>query len=402
MILKETLREIVISQRNDLLSSDNGIERGELRNINLNIPYATILSGIRRSGKSTLLHQVIDKMPVFYYLNFEDIRLIDFEASDFEKLDNVFHEEYGNSEDYFFDEIQNVDRWEIFVRSRLDKKKHFLITGSNASMLSREPGSRLTGRHLDIELFPFSYYEFLLLEGKKASPQTFYEYLYSGGFPEYLKFKRDLILRELLMDILQRDIILRYKIRESKILIDMAIYLLTNTGMEFSYHKIKTIFNLGSINTVISFISYLEDAYLFFTVPRFYYSIKRQLINAKKIYSIDNGLAAANSVLFSNDRGIVLENAVFLFLRRKYREIYYFKEKHECDFVIKDKNSIIMALQVTYLLNDDNKEREIDGLLEAMSELSLNEGYIITYNEEDELNIENKKISIVPAWKWMS
>jgi len=145
VILKETLRQIVIGQRADLESFEYGIEREELANIPLEIPYAIIISGVRRSGKSTLLHQVLKKLSNSYYLNFEDTRLIDFETSDFEKLDEVFKEEYQSAQYYLLDEIQNVKGWEIFVRSGLDRHKHFIITGSNASLLSKELGTRLTG-----------------------------------------------------------------------------------------------------------------------------------------------------------------------------------------------------------------------------------------------------------------
>ena len=242
MILKETLRQVIKSQRKDLKSFDYGTEREELRAIKFNIPYALILSGIRRCGKSTLLNQLLKKLPNFYYLNFEDTLLNSFQIEDFEKLDEIFKEDYGKSEYYLFDEIQNINGWEIFVRSRLDKKKKFIITGSNASLLSKELGTRLTGRHINIELFPFSFTESLSMAKVKADVNSFSEYLKSGGFPEYLKYKKQEILRELLIDIIQRDIVVRYKLRDSKTAISLVLYLLTNTGKEFSYNKLKKIF----------------------------------------------------------------------------------------------------------------------------------------------------------------
>ena len=183
MILKETLREVVKSQRADLESFDYGIEREELREININMPYALILSGIRRCGKSTLLHQLLKKLPNFYYLNFEDTRLDGFQIEDFEKLDEIFKEDYGKSEYYLLDEIQNIGKWELFVRSRLDRQKKFVITGSNASLLSKELGTRLTGRHINIELFPFSFSESLSISKRKANAASFSQYLTHGGFP---------------------------------------------------------------------------------------------------------------------------------------------------------------------------------------------------------------------------
>ena len=198
-----------------------------------------------------------------------------------------------------------------------------------------------------------------------------------------------------------RDIVVRHKLRESRTVKKMALYLISNVGKEFSYNKLKSIFELGSINTAISFVSYFEDSYLIFIVPKFDYSLKKQLINPKKAYSIDNGLSNANSASFSSDRGRMLENSVFLHLRRKYSEIFYFKEKKECDFVVKEKNKVVMAVQVCYKLHEDNQEREVGGLVEALEKFNLEEGLILTFDQEDELKVENKKIVLKPAWKWM-
>ncbi|MGC8497774.1 MAG: ATP-binding protein [Thermoplasmata archaeon] len=401
MILKDALKQIVKDQKIELESLDYGTEREELKNIDLTLPYALIISGIRRCGKSTLLHQLLKKLPDFYYLNFEDTRLTGFEHTDFEKLDEVFKEEYGKSEFYLFDEIQNVDKWELFVRSRLDKQKKFVITGSNASLLSKELGTKLTGRHINKELFPFSFSETLSMKNKKESAEIFEEYLTTGGFPEYLKYRRAEILQELLNDVVQRDIVARYNIRNSRTLKEMAVYLLTNIGKEFSYNGIKTMFGLGSTNTAISFISYFEDSYLLFTVPRFDYSLKKRLVNQKKVYSIDNGLSSINSVSFSSDKGRMLENTVFLQLRRAYRDIFYFKKSYECDFLVREKNKIKMAIQVSYYLNDDNKEREIEGLMEALEMFNLTDGLILTYDQDDKFNIKGKSITVKPVWKWI-
>jgi hypothetical protein len=401
MILKDALKQIVKEQRIELESLDYGTEREELNNIDLNLPYALIITGIRRCGKSTLLHQILKKLPAFYYLNFEDTRLTSFEQTDFEKLDEVFKEEYGMCEFYLFDEIQNVDKWEQFVRSRLDKQKKFVITGSNASLLSKELGTKLTGRHINRELFPFSFRETLSMKNKKGSKETFEEYLVTGGFPEYLKYRRAEILQELLNDVIQRDIVARYKIRNSRALKEMAVYLLTNIGKEFSYSGIKKMFGLGSTNTAISFISYFEDSYLLFTVPKFDYSMKKRLVNQKKVYSVDNGLSSINSVSFSSDKGRMLENAVFLHLRRTYSDIFYFKKRYECDFLVREKNKIKMAIQVSYNLSDDNKKREIEGLMEALEMFNLTDGLILTYDQNDTFNIKGKNIIVKPVWKWM-
>lgn len=401
MMLKDTLKNIIETQRWELNAFDPGVERKESNLVDTSLPYAIIISGIRRCGKSTLLHQLLGKLNSFYYLNFEDTRLIGFEAQDFEKLDEAFDELYGEAEFYLFDEIQNVENWEIFVRSRLDRRKKFIITGSNASLLSRELGTRLTGRHVDIELFPFSFEEMLLFGQIKGSADTFDEYLFNGGFPEYLKFRKPYLLRELLNDILQRDIVARHNIRDSRSLRAMAVYLLTNAGKVFSYNGLRRMFDLGSTNTAISYVSYLEDSYLIFTVPKFDYSMKKQIVNERKVYSVDNGLSVANSASLTRDKGRMLENAVFVALRRSHREIYYFRERGECDFLIKEGNALSEAIQVTYELNEDNKDREINGLLEALSKFDLVGGLILTHSQEDRFTIDGREITVLPVWKWM-
>lgn len=402
MMLKETLRAIVKSQRDSISSLDKGVEREALNQIGFEAPFALVISGIRRCGKSTLLRQIMKKVKNFYYFNFEDTRAINFELEDFQKLDDVFIEEYHNQKYYFFDEIQNVQKWEIFVRAILDKGKHVIITGSNASLLSRELGTKLTGRYLRYELFPFSFREFLKLTNKEPSAGSFQEYLGKGGFPEYLKAGRAEILQELLNDIVSRDIATRHKIRTLKTLKEIALYLLTNVGKEFSYSSLKKTFGLGSTNTAIAFVSYFEDSYLLFAIPRFDYSLKKQLVNPKKVYSIDNGLSNFNSASFSEDKGKMLENLAFLNLRKKYKDIFYFQEKNECDFVVKEGTKITKAMQVCYAVNEDNKGREIKGLMEAVSKFNLEEGLILTYNQDDEIKINSKKVIIKPIWKWLS
>lgn len=402
MILKETLRAIVKSQRKDLTESESGVIREKLNDMDLSLPFALVISGARRCGKSTLLRQLIKKKNNFYYFNLEDPRTAAFEVNDFQKLNDIFIEEYGKADCYFFDEIQNAEKWELFVRQMLDKKMHFVLTGSNASLLSKELGTRLTGRHLRYELFPFSFKEFLKITKSNASNDSFKVYLDSGGFPQYLKDKRSEILHELLNDIITRDIVVRHKLRNPKIVKEIAVYLLTDIGKEFSYRSLKETFELGSTNTAIFLISCFEDSYLLFTVPRFSYSLKNQIRNPKKIYSVDNGLSAVNSASFSEDKGRMLENLVFLHLRKNYKNIFYFREKYECDFLVGEKNKISAAIQVCFDLNDDNRDREIKGLDEAMKKLNLKEGLILTFNQEDELFTSNKRIIIKPVWKWLT
>ena len=401
MILKETLAEVSITQRKMLLGTPPGIKREKLISIEITPGFALVISGIRRCGKSTLLRQIIKNEKSFHYLNFEDIRIFGFEAKDFTRLNEIFDNMHGDLI-YFFDELQNVKDWERYIRSLVDQKKRVVITGSNASMLSRELGSKLTGRHLRYELFPFSFNEFLLFENKKAALVTIVDYLKRGGFPEYLKSGNELILQELFNDIISRDIIVRHGIRNDKIVKDLALYLLSNIGKEFTYNSLKKIYNLGSVNTIISLIGYFEDSYLLFTIPQFDYSYKKQLVKPKKVYAVDTGLINANTVSFSQDKGRLLENLIFIQLKRRGDEVYYFKQKKECDFIVRNKNKELSTFQVCYIITEENKEREIAGLAEALEYLKLDEGIIITADQTDIFEYKDKRIKVIPAWKWLT
>lgn len=400
MILKSTLAEVIESQKENLLKSSKGVLRDKLKEIKLSKKYATVITGIRRSGKSTLLRQLITKHKKFHYLNFEDIRLFSFKPNDFEKLEEVFLDK-STSNVYFFDEIQSVSDWERYVRTLVDENKVIVLTGSNASLLSSELGTKLTGRHLRYELYPFSYSEYLKKFKLKASANSFEDYLKLGGFPEFLNQKNENILQELVNDILSRDIVARYSLRNPKMVKEIALYLLSNVGKEFSYQNLRKMYNLGSVNTVIALVGYLENSYLLFTIPQFDFSYKKQLINTKKIYAIDTGLVEANSVSFSKDKGRVLENSVFIHLKRLGKEVFFYKKQRECDFISRDKKKDLDAYQVCYNLTEENKDREINGLVEALTFIKKDSGQILTLNQTDEFVVNDKKIFVKSVWKWM-
>ncbi len=402
MLLKSTIHEVYFAQKEYLKNCDIGLERELLKDIRLDTDFVIIITGIRRSGKSTFLKQIIsNKIQNACFLNFEDPRLAAFEIDDFAKLDEIFSDEPDDSY-YIFDEIQNIPQWEKFVRSKQDYGKRIIITGSNASLLSRELGTRLTGRHLDYELFPFSYREFLSMDNSGKSIESFTSYLEKGGFPEYLKFGEQDILYRLTDDIIYRDIAIRYGIKNHKLLKQLLIYLITNSGKLFSYNKLKALFSTGSSNTIIDYISFFEDSYLLFTIPKFSYSLKKQIYNPRKVYSIDTGLVNVVSLSFTEDIGRKLENLVFVYLRKKHSQIFYFAEQNECDFLIMDNGKITMAIQVCYKLDQDNLDRELNGLWEAMQTTNLTDGIIVTFDQEDQFNKDNMKISVIQAWRFIS
>jgi predicted AAA+ superfamily ATPase len=222
-----------------------------------------------------------------------------------------------------------------------------------------------------------------------------------GGFPEYVLLRDQKILNDLLSDILQRDIAVRHKIRNTRQLNELAVFLITNVTKEFSFNNLRKMFNFGSTNSVSQFISFLEDSYLVFTLSKFDYSLRKQSVNPKKIYVIDNGLVVQNSKSYTEDLGKLLENMVFICLKSSQKKIFYYRDVNECDFVIRQGSKITEAYQVCYNLDDLNRKREIDGLMEVLKKFNLKVGTILTYNQQDEFSIENRKINIVPLWKWM-
>ena len=400
MILKTTLTEVVKSQRDSFLNADMGVEREILKDIKLTPGAATVITGIRRAGKSTLLRQLINKKSLFNYLNFEDVKIFGFDLRDFVRLEEVFSES-GNSDLFFFDEIQNVDGWERYIRTLLDKRKTVIITGSNASLLSRELGTRLTGRHRSIEIYPFSFNEFLSLKKAKPSIKLFDNYFTSGGFPLFLNEPDEAVLQELFNDIIARDITVKYSLRNAKLVKELALNLISNVGKEFSYQKLKKSYSIGSVNTVISLVGYYEESYLLFTVLQFDYSLKKQQVNAKKIYCIDNGLINSNSFSFSGDAGRKLENLVFVQLKRMGSDVFYFSKDTECDFIARFPNKQLKTYQVCFSLTEDNKDREINGLLEALRHIKQREGIILTYDQKDEFEVDGNKIIVMPVWEWL-
>jgi predicted AAA+ superfamily ATPase len=398
MVLKSILETCAIDQRKQLMETDLGIVRDSLQEIKLRKEFITIITGIRRSGKSTLMHQLIHQLDQdFAYFHFEDPRIFGFSLDDFPKLEEVL----GDTSYYFFDEIQNVPQWELFVRKLHDQGKVICITGSNASLLSKELGTRLTGRNITKELFPFNYNEYCTFYSYKQDSDSAAKFMNDGGIPLFLKTHEITYLHQLLRDILYRDIIARYGIRNGKLVEELTLFLISNIAKPYSLNGLKKTFNLGSANSVSDYVSWLEDSYLFFSLPRFSWSLKSVVVNQKKIYSIDTGFAQANSLSFSSDKGRLFENMIYLSLRRKFTDLYYFREKGECDFVVKEKEKVTQVVQACFELNSDNLQREMNGLKEAMDFFGLQEGTIVTLNQTDLFINDDKHIRVISANDWL-
>ena len=376
-----------------------------------------VISGIRRCGKSTYLHELrdINKDEADYYMNFDDERLINFKVEDFQPLHEAFIELYGNQEVFYFDEIQNIEGWERFVRRLYDHGYKVFISGSNASMLSRELGTHLTGRYYQIELFPFSFPEFLKLSGHNIPKNTvmstrqsaelkaaFNEYFIKGGFPAFLKSGNKQYLKSLYESILYRDVMVRNGLTNEKELLELVHFMASNTSRLFSYNSLAKVIGVRNATTVKNYLNFLQNTYLIFMVNKYDASLKKQLHNPKKGYFIDIGLVREIGFFNSEDNGRLLENLVFIELKRRDKEVYYHYGKKECDFVIMKKNKIVEAIQVSWSVYDsDTRKREVNGLIEALDCYGLDEGLILTDSEEDLLEQDGCRITIKPVWKWI-
>jgi len=379
-------------------------------------PSVLILSGIRRSGKSTIMRVLQEEQSESdYYFNFDDERLIQFELNDFQILLEVLIELFGKQSTFYFDEIQNIEGWERFVRRLYEQGNKIFITGSNANLLSRELGTHLTGRNIQLEVYPLSFKEIVhhkhpeLIEKKIFSTSEigtllniFEAYMTFGGIPEYVKFKKIEYIKNLYEGILYRDIIVRYNISNEKPLKELVYYFASNIGKEFSYSKLGEYLGIASPHTVAKYCSYLDDCYLCFFLNRYSHSLKKQIQYNKKCYMIDPAMIQLIGFRVSEDRGRLLENVVFLQLKMRGEEIFFHKEQKECDFIIRKGNQVVQSIQVASHLADKKvRAREIEGLLEAMKAYHLTEGIIITENEEEEFEVEGFQVKIIPIWKWL-
>jgi len=410
---KTKLRRVVSDQAENFNQSSEYILRAFNENI-LKTRKISVITGVRRCGKSTLLKIFSKNFKKYGFLNFEDERLLNFSYKDFDSLLEIYYEIYGvDLKTFFFDEIQNVYGWEKFVSRMYGEGKKVFITGSNSKLLSSELSSSITGRHISEILYPFSFREFLDFKNYEVTEtystkdtsliiKYFSEFLKYGGFPEVVMSKDKDELIQLYQDILIKDIIVRHRLKDTKAFRELSHYLLSNICTKYSYNNLSGLLHIKSPMSIKNYIGYLEDAYLYISIPKFDYSIKKQIANDRKVYVIDTGIYNAVAFSFSENRGKVLENFALTELLRKKSDIFYFKEKYECDFLLKTGNIITQAIQVTDNLSDINtKEREIRGLLEAMNKFKIKDGLILTYDLFDEFKYDGKIIKALPIWHWL-
>ncbi len=408
----------VLADQHDVLSEKLERERIVERELRGRIlrnfkPTAHIITGPRRSGKSVLSATLPGKA---LYVNFEDPAMAGFSIDDYRRLLQAGYELFGEFDYIVLDEVQEVEGWERMV-STLREGHPTVVTGSNARLLSREFSTYLTGRYLSYTLLPFSFREFLAYKGINPKVKTtkdearvkraLLEYIQHGGFPEALRFGREYLMN-LYNDIITRDVIVRYGIRNVRELKEVAFYLFSNFARRFTYSKIKNTLGIGNVETVKNYVEYLESAYLVFELPKFSFKPKDVLRGDRKVYAVDTGMVNTVIPKVSENIGRLMENAVFLELLRlkHYRkpsvELYYYRDdKGEIDFVVRDGEETKL-IQVTYASGKDEiAKREVKNLFRVMEIFRLRNGTLITWDYEDKIEADGRRINAVPLWKWL-
>lgn len=377
--------------------------------------------GVRRGGKSSLCKLLIKNFATadnFLYMNFEDPFFISENGPKIiEQLVEVFQEYFSPNVQYlFFDEIQEIPGWEKAIRKLREMEKFtIVITGSSSTLLSQELSSRLTGRHRSFTVYPLSFREFLQFRGRDytqskdimihhtALLKEWHHFLRLGGFPEIVATEDLALLKQYVFDIIQKDIVRRNDIRDKSALEKLLIYLYSNTSNIFSVRAIAKAFQLSPA-VVSQYLQYFQESFLVVELPRFSFSLKTQQHSLKKIYALDTGMVQVTGFAFSQNQGKLLENAVCIELHRRGHDIYYYKTAHttEVDFLVYEHQAPSTLIQVSWSLRDPKtKQREVTALLQAMNELHLTRGLILTDEEEEEIEMDGKFIQVKPVYQWM-
>jgi predicted AAA+ superfamily ATPase len=418
-MLEQEIKQVLVDQQDEIETLRAGwVEREampEFRKM-LKSSLIKVVMGLRRSGKSTLCLQAGSAEKIAY-ANFDDERLTGLDTKDLNTIYEILLQIRPDAEFLFFDEIQNVPHWSLFLNRLKRKKLNIIITGSNGRLLGRELASNLTGRQLSMEIMPFSFQEFLRWKGqdkldrkgmptteKKALIQRFFsEYFETGGLPEVIKGEDGgPYLRELFDKIIGRDIVERYDVRTPKILKELALFLVQQSGSLPGLGKLMETFRYKSVNTLRKHISYLQDAYLLHEVSAYSYKILERSTSPKKYYACDTGLMNALNVRPTPDFGMRLETLVYLHLRRSIGSIHYLKTKeYDVDFVAVENRQITKLIQVCYDMSAPNtRERELRSLVLAAKEWNVRDLKVITLSQEEKIQQDGLDIFVVPAWKF--
>ena len=415
------LLEILRDQQEELvtLRSQSFCKRKEEDLIKLDSKKAQVVIGVRRSGKSTLCFNVLNRAQVkFSYVNFDDERLIRLSADDLNDVLKGLYQIYGDFTHLFLDEAQNIEGWHLFVNRLLRQGIKVIITGSNAKLLSSELSTYLTGRYNEIELYPFSFREFCEIEKVETTNlstktdallrRAFDKYMEVGGFPEIISDEEiaDEYVDTLVSNILERDIVQRFKVRYKDTFKSLSNHLMNNAPCEVVYTALQKIFNFKNDKSVENYVGYLYRAYLLKQLRKYSSKSSERIRNAK-CYPIDVSLMNARKDAFAKDNlGWRLESLVYLALCRRYGtgyDIYYHKtDSYEVDFVVCHRATVVELVQVSYDISSEKTlNRETSALIKAGKSLRCDNLTLVTTYEERELDIDGLTINVCPAYKWL-
>ena len=415
--MKDLLKQIILEQQEILHAPNKRYVQRYIADEWLQTSEILIISGIRRCGKSVLMQQIRDRLvEKDFFFNFDDERLANFKLDDFQKLQECFVELFGEQHTYYFDEIQNIEGWERFVRRLYNAGNKIVITGSNARMLSRELGTHLTGRYIQVEIYPFSFQEYLAMNeipvnaktlytttGRATMVKSFVKYMECGGFPKFLQDGSVSYLTSLYESIIYRDILTRNGLTNEKEMLELMFYLASNATKRVTYSSLGKVVGIQHPDTIKNYLEYIQQTYLISQLFRYDPSVKKQMMSPKKIYFVDNAIIKRIGFNATENNGVFLENLVFIELKRHGWDVYYYADKKECDFIVRKGLHISDAYQVTLKMDSpQTREREIAGVREAMQAYSLSKGYILTFEGKETINFDDGTIvEVVPVWEWI-
>lgn len=399
MILKSVLFNIINGQQKLFFSKEIGVTRDLIIDFEGENKQLIVVNGIKRTGKSTFLFQLYKQnFQDVFYINFEHPGLYDFDHNDFFKLDEII-KAFGNTV-LFFDEITELKGWQKYVRQKLDEGFKVLLTASNAEILNDDSALNLTGRYITKDLLPFSYEEFCSQYRLDKNEDSVLRYMQNGGFPGQQNGKNSEYLSQLFDDIVVREIGLRFGIRDLKSFKRLAMHLLLNIGSLITGNQLKNLLGIKTTSTAVDYLARLEAGFLMNYLPKFSYSTRKQMVNPRKVYLVDTGFFVANTFSWEEKIEQLLENLVFLNLRNKYSELYYFAEKNTCDFIAFGKEKAVQVVQVCCNLQQDNLEKELNGLYEAMDFFEFTSGTIVTMNQTDRFQKQGKVVEVIPFYNF--
>ncbi|KJF44194.1 hypothetical protein LH29_01310 [Draconibacterium sediminis] len=394
MLLKSDLKILIDSQKNSSELINSYINRELVDQIMNEKSELVIIKGLKRTGKKSVLYQLKNHYSdAAFYVNFRHPGFYGFDQNDFFKLDEIIAS--VESKILLLDGVTTMEGWQDYIRQKLDEGFRVIFTTSNAGVLNNEKGRSLTGRYISRVITPLSYDEFCTYHSLERDESSVKDYMEKGGFfvPET---NRDEFLGQLFDDIVVREIGLTNGIRDLRAFKRLSLHLLRHVGEMITANQLKNTLGIKTTTTVVDYLNFLETGFLMYYVPKFSYSLRKQLVNPRKVYVADTGFVSAATFNIADKTDQLLENLVFLYLQSKFTELFYFSEDGYCDFIGFGKDQAKVAVQVCANLEQDKLEQELNGLLEAMDFFGFKAGTLVTLNQTDTFIRGDKTVHVVP------